>query len=61
MEPFSSDGLQQPLEDYGQDGYGGKVTCSMQEQEFSVHIGADMNWFDLELFRSFRLSVVYYE
>lgn len=29
VEPFRIDGLQQPLENYGQDGYGGKVNCSM--------------------------------
>lgn len=37
VEPFSIDGLQQPLENYGQDGYGGKVNCSMQEQGFCSH------------------------
>lgn len=26
VEPACSDGLQQPLENYGQDGHGGKIT-----------------------------------
>lgn len=29
VEPFSAAGLQQPLEDNGQDGYGGKVNSSI--------------------------------
>lgn len=37
VEPFSSAGLQQPLEDYGRDGYGGKVNCIMHKQEFFTH------------------------
>lgn len=58
VEPFSFAGLQQPLEDYGQDGYGGKVNCSRQEHEFSAspkhHIGTDINWFENDCF--LRLS-----
>lgn len=56
VEPFSSDGLQQPLEGYGQDGYGGKVNQIMKKQEFYVRpkhrIGAAVNWFHSDSFLS---------
>lgn len=64
VEPFSCVGLQQPLEDYGHNGYGGKVSCSLHEHKFSIrpehNIEAFIKWFDssiaLEAFKSIYIE-----